>query len=67
MSDGRLQIPKHKFLAFGFGDKTSQNLVDQLQASREIEIEDWRFLSAFGVSRLGGGNCEKLLQHKTII
>jgi len=61
------QIPKHKFLAFGFGDKTSQNLVDQLQASREIEIEDWRFLSAFGVSRLGGGNCEKLLQHFPIV
>ncbi|WP_165744483.1 BRCT domain-containing protein [Pseudoalteromonas sp. Z9A6] len=61
------QIPKHKFLAFGFGDKTSQNLVDQLQASREIEIEDWRFLSAFGVSRLGGGNCEKLLQHCPIV
>lgn len=61
------QIPKHKFLAFGFGDKTSQNLVDQLKASREVEIEDWRFLSAFGVSRLGGGNCEKLLQHHSIV
>lgn len=60
------EIPKHKFVGFGFGDKTSQNLVDQLQASREIEIEDWRFLAAFGVSRLGAGNCEKLLQHHSI-
>ena len=56
-------LQAHQFAAYGFGDKTSKNLFDQLQASREIEIEDWRFLSAFGVSRLGGGNCEKLLQH----
>ncbi|MFS6537729.1 BRCT domain-containing protein [Idiomarina loihiensis] len=61
------QIPKHEFVAFGFGDKTSQNLVDQLKASREIEIEDWRFLAAFGVSRLAEGNCEKLLQHHSIV
>ncbi|MDC0602348.1 DNA ligase [Aliiglaciecola sp.] len=60
------QIPKLKYVEFGFGDKTSQNLIDQLQASREIEIEDWRFLAAFGVSRLAGGNCEKLLQHHSI-
>lgn len=61
------QIPKHQFVGFGFGDKTSQNLLDQLQASKEIEIEDWRFLAAFGVSRLAGGNCEKLLQHHAIV
>lgn len=61
------QIPKRKFVEFGFGDKTSQNLVDQLRASREIEIEDWRFLAAFGVSRLAEGNCEKLLQHHSIV
>lgn len=61
------EIPKHKFVGFGFGDKTSQNLVDQLQASKDIEIEDWKFLAAFGVSRLAGGNCEKLLQHHSII
>jgi DNA ligase (NAD+) len=53
----------HQFTGYGFGDKTAKNLFEQLVASREIEIEDWRFLSAFGVSRLGGGNCEKLLQH----
>jgi DNA ligase (NAD+) len=60
-------IKVHQFVIYGFGDKTAQNLSDQLQASREIEVEDWRFLSAFGVSRLGGGNCEKLLQHHTLI
>lgn len=58
---------EHKFLGYGFGEKTAKNLVDQLKASQEIEIEDWRFLSAFGVSRLAGGNCEKLLQHHSII
>ncbi|MGB0936825.1 MAG: BRCT domain-containing protein [Colwellia sp.] len=56
----------HQFTGYGFGDKTAKNLFDQLVASREIEIEDWRFLSAFGVSRLGGGNCEKLLQHHAL-
>lgn len=59
-------IKAHQFVSYGFGDKTSQNLFDQLKASREIEVEDWRFLSAFGVSRLGGGNCEKLLEHHSI-
>lgn len=58
---------EHKFLGFGFGEKTAKNLVDQLRASQIIEIEDWRFLSAFGVSRLAGGNCEKLLQHHSIV
>ncbi len=53
-------------ISFGFGEKTSQNLIDQLKASREIEIEDWRFLAAFGVSRLADGNCEKLLQHHSL-
>ncbi|WP_219702484.1 BRCT domain-containing protein [Marinomonas lutimaris] len=60
-------IKVHQFVIYGFGDKTALNLSDQLQASREIEVEDWRFLSAFGVSRLGGGNCEKLLQHHTLV
>lgn len=55
-----------KFVGYGFGEKTAKNLADQLKASREIEIEDWRFLAAFGVSRLAGGNCEKLLQHHTV-
>lgn len=59
-------LDKLDLVGFGFGDKTSQNLVDQLQASREIEIEDWKFLAAFGVSRLAGGNCEKLLQHHNL-
>jgi DNA ligase (NAD+) len=59
-------LDKLDLVRFGFGDKTSQNLLDQLQASREIEIEDWKFLAAFGVSRLAGGNCEKLLKHHSL-
>ncbi|GAB3535150.1 BRCT domain-containing protein [Photobacterium alginatilyticum] len=59
-------IKEHQFASYGFGEKTSKNLFEQLQASRSIEIEDWRFLSAFGVSRLGGGNCEKLLQNYSL-
>lgn len=51
------------FVSFGFGQKTAQNLIDQLIMSREVEIEDWRFLSAFGISRLGGGNSERLLSN----
>lgn len=47
----------------GFGPKQSENLVDQLNRSRAEKIEDWRFLAAFGVFRLGPGNCEKLLSH----
>jgi DNA ligase (NAD+) len=47
----------------GFGEKTSQNLLDQLARSRIDPIEDWRFLGAFGIYRMGLGNCERLLQH----
>jgi len=48
--------------SFGFGDKTSENLLAQLERSKTEEIEDWRFLAAFGVTRLGQGNCENLLR-----
>lgn len=47
----------------GFGNKVAQNLIDQLARSRTDRIEDWRFLAAFGIFRLGPGNCERLLQH----
>ena len=51
------------FERMGFGPKQSENLVEQLNRSRAERIEDWRFLTAFGVFRLGPGNCEKLLSH----
>ncbi len=57
------QLNASDFEAMGFGPKQSQNLVDQLQRSLSEPIEDWRFLAAFGVFRMGLGNCEKLLAH----
>lgn len=52
-----------QFEGMGFGPKQSQNLVDQLLRSRREAVEDWRFLAAFGVFRMGLGNCERLLTH----
>ena len=53
-------------MAMGFGEKTSKNLIEQLNRSRQESIEDWRFLAAFGVQRLGMGNCENLLKNYSI-
>ncbi len=46
----------------GFGEKTSTNLINQLKRSTGEQIEDWRFLAAFGIVRMGMGNCENLLK-----
>ena len=59
-------LSKAKLISMGFGEKTSQNLIDQLIRSRQESIEDWRFLAAFGVQRLGMGNCENLLKNYSI-
>jgi DNA ligase (NAD+) len=42
-----------KLIECGFKEKTINNLVSQLKLSQTIAIEDWRFLAAFGVVRLG--------------
>ncbi len=55
-----------QLVSMGFGEKTSKNLIDQLNRSRKESIEDWRFLAAFGVQRLGMGNCENLLKNYPI-
>lgn len=49
------------FVDLGFGPKQAENMVAQLQRSLVLPIEDWRFLAAFGMYRMGMGNCEKLL------
>ncbi|BBB22367.1 DNA ligase (NAD+) [Abyssogena phaseoliformis symbiont OG214] len=49
-------------VAMGFGEKTSMNLISQLNRSVSEQVEDWRFLAAFGVHRMGLGNCENLLK-----
>ncbi|MGZ4959172.1 MAG: helix-hairpin-helix domain-containing protein [Methylomonas sp.] len=59
-------LSAEQFESMGFGPKQSQNLVDQLQRSRHEAIEDWRFLAAFGVFRMGLGNCERLLRHHAL-
>jgi DNA ligase (NAD+) len=57
------QLDVRRLQDLGFGEKTSQNLLDQLARSRTDQIEDWRFLGAFGIYRMGLGNCERLLRH----
>lgn len=57
------QLTLNDLQNYGFGDKIAKNLLEQLQRSRNEAIEDWRFLSAFGIYRMGLGNCERLLQH----
>ncbi|CAC9544630.1 DNA ligase (NAD(+)) (EC 6.5.1.2) [uncultured Gammaproteobacteria bacterium] len=60
------QLNEQDFANMGFGDKTSQNLFNQLKRSFTQEIEDWRFLAAFGINRMGMGNCENLLKSYSI-
>lgn len=59
-------LSAEQFESMGFGPKQSQNLVDQLLRSRNEAVEDWRFLAAFGVFRMGLGNCERLLAHHAL-
>ena len=59
-------LDEAKLMSMGFGEKTSHNLINQLIRSRKESIEDWRFLAAFGVQRLGMGNCENLLKNYSI-
>jgi DNA ligase (NAD+) len=59
-------LDESNLMSMGFGEKTSQNLVEQLIRSRQESVEDWRFLAAFGVQRLGMGNCENLLKHYSL-
>jgi DNA ligase (NAD+) len=59
-------LTAEQFESMGFGPKQAQNLLDQLLRSRSEAVEDWRFLAAFGVFRMGLGNCEKLLAHYSI-
>lgn len=55
-----------ELVGMGFGEKTAINLVDQLKLSKVRELEDWRFLAAFGIPRLGEASCEKLLSNYDI-
>lgn len=52
-----------QFQSIGYSEKQSQNLVDALEKSRRIQVEDWRFLAAFSIPNVGNGGCERLLKH----
>lgn len=52
-----------QFRALGLGPVLSENLAGALIRSRTESIEDWRFLAAFGIERLGLGDSRKLLSH----
>jgi len=58
---GIYSLREEDFVKLGFGPKQAENMVGQLQRSLVEPIEDWRFLAAFGIYRMGMGNCEKLL------
>ncbi len=64
--DAIFALKSADFIRMGFGPKQSTNLETQLLRSRREPIEDWRFLAAFGIYRLGTGNCEKLLNHYSL-
>ena len=51
------------FRKAGFGEGQSRNLRTQLDQSLSVQIEDWRFLAAFGIARLGKGDGRLLLQN----
>ncbi len=59
----QLEKKPEKLADMGYKEKTVKNLVAALFNSRNIQVDDWRFLAAFGVNRLGLGVSEKLLQH----
>lgn len=52
-----------EFREAGFGEGQSRNLRRELDRSKTAQIEDWRFLAAFGVAKLGKGDGRRLLQH----
>jgi len=56
------QMKADDFVALGFGPKQAENLEKQLLRSRTEEVEDWRFLAAFGIHHLGRGDARKLLK-----
>jgi len=54
-------LREEDFLAFGFGPQQAKNLFDALELSRRKEVDDWRFIAAFGIPALGRGDSRRLL------
>ncbi|MDP6933839.1 MAG: helix-hairpin-helix domain-containing protein, partial [Myxococcota bacterium] len=55
-------ITEPELLGMGFGPGQTANLLKALQVSRQEQVEDARFLAAFGIRDLGVGDSRKLLQ-----
>ena len=56
-------LTEKDFIRFGFGEKESENLEQALQTGISTEMEDARFLAAFGIEHLGIGESRNLLQN----
>jgi len=52
--------------SMGFGPGQATNLVRELERSQRQEVEDWRYLAAFGLPHLGRGDSRKLLEGLTL-
>ena len=59
-------MSENDFKSIGFGPGQSKNLAAAINISKNKPVEDWRFLSAFGISDLGKGDSRKLLSHMKI-
>ena len=55
-----------QLVTIGFGPGQAANLVRELQRSKSQEVEDWRFLAAFGIPNLGRGDSRRLLEGFTL-
>ena len=56
-------LTESDFMSMGFGEIQSKNFKTSLDSSRDISVDDWRFLAGFGISNLGKGDSKKLLSH----
>lgn len=59
-------MKQEDFVIAGFGPGESANLVKAIEQSKSVQIEDWRFLAAFGIADLGRGDSKKLLENFSI-
>ena len=57
------QLSEDNFIQAGFGPGQARNLVAELDRSLNVEIEDWRFIAAFGIPHLGRGDSIRLMQN----
>lgn len=60
------ELDQARLQSIGFGPGQSANLVRELARSQQQEIEDWRFLAAFGIRHLGRGDSRRLLEGLTL-